>query len=241
QDLHAFYQKYYGAKNMVGALVGNFKVEEAKKILEKYFTSLPPGQRIEKKNLKQAQNKKLVQIKRKASPLWMMGFYRPGIDDPHDYALDLIEDRLCSGPSSQLYRRLVLEKNLAQNVDCYTSSPGARGEGLFLVMVRPFHKVSFDLLKKEFFKLLAELREKGFSKEDLKIAKKKLKSSFYYDLQSNESLADALSYYEILGLGWKYLRNYEESLSSLDASEVNQAFKRYFREDNSVEARLLPQ
>src|SRR5262249_43944992 len=133
--LRQFYQKYYVPSNMVGAIVGDIDLAETQKVLEEYFGKIPAGSApppVQVKEPEPAKEKHLA-VPFDAAPALMAGYLQPTIPHPDDYVFDVFDQVMCEGRTSRLYRRLVEQDRIVQNIGCSSSSPGARLDNLFFV------------------------------------------------------------------------------------------------------------
>ena len=230
-ELHEFYQKYYRANNITVALVGNLDRAETEKVIREYFsdfpktTQLPPLQVDEPK----PQEAKKVVIEREASPALMAAYLKPNMPHRDDYVFDVLEQILCEGPSSRLYKRLVEKERLAQTVDCSASTPGSRLENIFLVYLSLAKDSSSDVALKVLEDEFSKIAKGGVNADELKRAKKNLNADWYYDLQSNEEMAELLSYFEAIAGSWRYILEHQKQIESVSSKDIARVVKTYLK------------
>ena len=110
-EFREFWKTYYMPNNATLAIAGNFKTEDAKKLVADYFGDIPKGTAPKRPVVKLTPPKKpvLVEVKESKTPLpaAMHAWVACPETDPDAVALDLLADILASGRSSRLYRRLV--------------------------------------------------------------------------------------------------------------------------------------
>jgi predicted Zn-dependent peptidase len=119
---------------MVGAIVGDIDVAETAEILEEYrqvpTEGAPPAVEASEPT---PQAEKRVEVPFDAAPAMMAAYLKPTMPHPDDYVFDVLDQFMCEGRTSRLYRRLVVQDRLVQNIGCSSDSPGARLDNAFFV------------------------------------------------------------------------------------------------------------
>lgn len=121
ETLKKFYQTFYVPNNAVLVLAGDIKINEAKRLIEKYYGSLEAKPLPEKNNLleplqKHQYNAKIKKNVQGAS--FNVAFQSVAQNHQDMYALDLICQMIGSGTSSRLYKRLINGKEVATSAYC---------------------------------------------------------------------------------------------------------------------------
>jgi len=119
EDVRNFFKLYYAPNNASLAIVGDFNPEKAKELVEKYFGPLKRGEDVPKIKAhtppitteRHAVFQDNVQL-----PRVYMGWLTSPIFKPGDAEADLSATILGGGKSSRLYKKLVYEKQIAQDV-----------------------------------------------------------------------------------------------------------------------------
>ncbi len=125
EDVKKFFKQYYSPNNASLVLVGDFKTADAKKQVEKYFASLKRGPDVPKLNVVTPpieKEKRAVITDRVELPQVNMAWITPQIFKPGDADMDIVSQILAGGKSSRLYKKLVYEKQIAQNVSASQQS-----------------------------------------------------------------------------------------------------------------------
>ena len=233
-DLKNFYKIYYVPQNMVGAVVGDIDIEQTKKILDRYFGSLPAGNTPPPVRFEEPPQKgeRRVAVKYEARDQMMMGYHKPTLPRREDYVFDLIAEIFCEGRTSRLHQALVEKKKIAQSVDCDAGSPGARFDNLFFVYASALGSHSPQELEKAIDVEIERLKREPVTAEELERARNQIVSSRLFKMKSNLGLAEALTYFEAVAGDWRYLLKHEEVLKTIDPQEIQDVAKRYLNKDN---------
>jgi len=119
EDVRNFFKLYYAPNNASLAIVGDFDPAKAKELVEKYFGPLKRGEEVPKiKALTppiSAERRLTVQDNVQLPRVYMAWLTSP-IFKPGDAEADLSATILGGGKSSRLYKKLVYEKQIAQDV-----------------------------------------------------------------------------------------------------------------------------
>jgi zinc protease len=119
EDVRNFFKLYYAPNNASLAIVGDFDPQKARVMVEKYFGPLKRGEDVPKI---QAHTPSIMTPRRKTIednvqlPRVYMGWLTSPIFKPGDAEADLAATILGGGKSSRLYKKLVYEKQIAQDV-----------------------------------------------------------------------------------------------------------------------------
>jgi zinc protease len=104
EDVVEFFKRWYGPGNAVVCIAGDVTVAEARSLAERWFGDIPEDR---------------VQL-----PRLYLQWPTPPYLSPSDSALDALAAILASGKNSRLYKRLVYELQVAQDVAAYQQSAG---------------------------------------------------------------------------------------------------------------------
>ena len=119
EDVQKFFRQYYAPNNASLAIVGDIDVAQTKALVEKYFGTLKKGEAVPKIT---ATTPKITEERRKAVPARVelprvyMAWITPPFYKPGDADADIAATLMGGGRSSRLYKKLVYEKQIAQDV-----------------------------------------------------------------------------------------------------------------------------
>jgi zinc protease len=118
-DVTRFFRQYYAPNNASLAIVGDFEPAQMKTLVQKYFGSLKQGPAvppIKTVTPKITAERRTVVNARVELPRVYMAWLTSPILKPGDADADIAATILGGGRSSRLYKKLVYEKQIAQNV-----------------------------------------------------------------------------------------------------------------------------
>ncbi|MEJ7683974.1 MAG: insulinase family protein [Segetibacter sp.] len=133
-DVKQFFFKHYRSVNAVLVVSGRVHLEEIKRLSEKWFGSIPMGQKY-LRNLPKEPKQMQPRLLEVEADVPLDAFYKTwhmaSRLSKSYYAADLLCDILSGGGSSRLYQALVKEKQLFSQIDC--SHMGSVDAGLLTI------------------------------------------------------------------------------------------------------------
>lgn len=195
-DVRSFFNKFYSPSNASLVLSGHFDLEKGKELIEKYFSGISSQNSHEtltapKPELKQ--NKFISHKDNINLDRIYLAWHSDKAFGEDDAALDILADILTGSKNSRLYKFLVYEKELAQDVTAFQYS--GKFSGHFMIIATARRGISLNLLKENIFRILDEVIPGAINSRELLKSKNGIKSSFIYSLQNVDSMADHLNYY----------------------------------------------
>jgi zinc protease len=144
EDVKQFFKQYYAPNNASLAIVGDFDKAQTKALVAKYFGSLKRGPQvppIAATTPPIAQERRKVVTDRVELPRLFVSWITSPIYKPGDADADIAATILGGGKSSRLYKKLVYEKQIAQNVSAQQNSLMLGSVFQIDVTARPGHTV----------------------------------------------------------------------------------------------------
>jgi predicted Zn-dependent peptidase len=199
-DVQHFFFKHYTPANAILVIAGNVKTDEVKVLTEKWFADIPAGEKYVR-NIPQepAQNSPRTLEVKASVPLDAL-YKCWHIDKRMDhgyYVADLITEVLGGGSSSRLFERLVKEKQMFSNIDCYQF--GSIDNGLLAIEGKLVKGVKMKDAEKAVEEELQKLQNDVISDKELTKVKNKTESAIAFEDMSVMTRANNLAFYELLG------------------------------------------
>src|SRR5262245_59016977 len=161
-DTVEFFKRYYAPSNASLVIAGDFDTATARRLVEQWFSDVKPGPRAEPMTipgvaLTDVQKKTITD--RVQLPRITIAWLTPRHFAPGDATLDVVADVLAGGRNSRLYKRLVYDMQIAQEVSAFqvsqalssyfqveaTPQPGHTDEELLKVIDEEIAKLQHDL------------------------------------------------------------------------------------------------
>ena len=241
EDVTDFFKNYYSPPNASLVLAGDFETEKAKDAIEKYFNDISFNGSLKTLDIKPPvlEKGKLithednVQLER-----IYLAWHSDVAYGKDDAALDIVSDLLSGSKSSRLYKNLVFEKEIAQDVTAYQFS-GKFG-GFFAIIATAKPGIDLNTLKDEIFKEIEKLGLEGVKEKELLRSKNGIKSNFIYSMQNLDFIADQLNSYNFF-LGEPNSFNFDlKRFEDIDNGKIKEVTKAYLSRP-FVELHIIPQ
>jgi zinc protease len=200
QDVKDFFFKHYTPSNAILVVAGNVTTAEVKVLAEKWFGSIPAGNKYKRdlpQEPKQTEARKLeVKANVPLDAIYKCWHIYSRLD-PRYYVVDLITEILSGGGSSRLFQALVKEKKLFSNIECY--HVGSTDAGLLTIEGKLVKGVSMQDAEAGINEEIKKLQAEGISSKELEKVKNKTESTMAFNDMSITERADSLAVYELLG------------------------------------------
>lgn len=139
-DVKEWFRTYYGPNNAVITIAGDVIAEEVLEKVKKYFGDIPASPPIAKftKYIAKMKGTTFQKAQDRVPQARLQKTWNvPGWGSAELTQLNLLGDILTNGKSSRLYKRLVLDEELASNVYYYTNENEIGGQFLLLADAKP--------------------------------------------------------------------------------------------------------
>jgi zinc protease len=244
EDVQEFFRTYYAPNNASLVIAGDIDLATTKALVEKWFSDVPAGRPVPPVAPPAAM---LTGVSRKTMtdrvqlPRLYLAWLTPGLHRPGDAALDVVSSLLTSGKNSRLYKRLVYELQIAQDVQAYQGSQMLGSAFYIQATARP-GKTAEELqtvIDEEIDKLAATPPEP----RELERALNQIEASFLRQAERVGGFggkANQLNaYYTNTGMP-DFFNEDLARYRSLDATDISSAVGRYLPKDRRVEMIVLP-
>lgn len=227
-DCREFYRTYYAPNNATLVMVGDFDEAETLARIEKSYGPIaqqpipvePVVTEPEQKAPRRGEFKKAVSAER-----LQMGWRAIGQGHRDHAVLDVVAEILAGGSASRLHRELVVEKEIALNINA--SVAPFRDAGLFEMQVAMVRGHRSEEVEERVEAAIAKLAKDGPSAEELGGARARLLTRFWTNLRPQNGKAEGLGHAETT-LG-DYRRTFEapRHFAGIDAEAVKHATATY--------------
>jgi len=186
-DVQKFFHTYYAPNNAVLLMLGDFEPSEGFTYARRYFESIPPQPLLphaDVSELPQTEERK-GEVEEKLGPLpaIAIGYTLPARGTAEWFAAAILDRVLHGGRAGRVYRKLVLEEQIAVDVD--GSADVFDTNGPTQMVTRIFHKPEFtsEGTVAIFDEVIDEIQQKGIALDELDPVKVKFRSDYYSMLE----------------------------------------------------------
>ena len=171
-DVKAFFKKYYAPNNATLVLVGDFDKASAKAMVEKYFGPLKRGPAVAKPSVQAppiTAEKRVTVTDRIQLPRVYLTWQSPKMYTQEDADADVAASALGGGKASRLYKTLVYDRQIAQDVVAYQQSMMLGSAFLIQATARPGHTA--EELEKAIDEELTTFQASGPTTAEIELAR----------------------------------------------------------------------
>src|SRR5688500_13631398 len=245
QDAAEFFKKYYAPNNASLVIAGDIDFDRTRALVEKWFGELPRGANVEPVAPPAAV---LTQVKRQtitdqvSLPRLYLAWLTPRIYAPGDATLDLVSSIMTGGKNSRLYKRLVYEDQIAQDVSSFQSS-SALGSSYLIIATARSGRTAAEL-QKVIDEEMDRLRREPPDAREMQRALNQIEASFYRRMErvgGFSGKADQLNAYYFAGGGPDFFAEDLARYTSLTASDLQAAIVKWLPRDRRVELVVEPE
>ncbi len=237
-DVESFFRRFYVPSNASLCLVGDLDEDTAIALAERYFGGVPGGAGAVRPRTPEVtlgdSSERTYFDRVELDRLYQLWPTVPHFT-PDDAPLTLLADILARGRSSRLYRRLVVEEQLAQDVTAYHAGRELAGTFGLILTARPGRDLS--PARAIFASELADLADRGPSSEELERVQNGRLAGFYYALDNVGGfggVADRLNAYNTYLGDPGYFADDVRRFLDATAESVRDVARRYVHERPSV-------
>ena len=245
QDVVEFFKKYYGPNNASLCIAGDIDPVKTRELVEKWFSDVPAGPAVPPPGAPVAflDHEKRVVLEDKVSlPRLYMAWLSPAMFTPGDAELDMVASVLANGKNSRLYKRLVYELQIAQDVSAYEASSRLGSSFQIVATARAGHTLSE--LEKVIQEELHRLQTAAPENREVERAVNQYEASFLGRLEAVGGFygkADLLNAYFTQTGNPDYFQEDFSRYKALDPGDIQTAAATYLGDNDRVVLSVVPQ
>jgi zinc protease len=245
EDVVNFFRTYYAPSNASLVVAGDLDPVRTRQLVEKYFSDVkaaPPPKPMTIPGVALTSVQRRTMTDRVQLPRLTLAWVTPRHFDPGDAALDIVADVLAGGKNSRLYKRLVYELQIAQDVSAFQGSMDLASTFEIVATPRPGHSV--EELQKLIDEEITRLQQEAPSPRELERALNQIEASFYNRMERVGGFggkADQINgYYSKTG-DPDYFNEDLARYRALSASDIRAAAAAFLPLDRRVELIVQPE
>jgi predicted Zn-dependent peptidase len=230
-----FFHAYYGPQSAIVAIVGDIDTKATIALVERYFGALVPGRKpapVTAVEPKQAGERR-IELVAESEPTLILGYHKPAKSAADDYVFDVISSILGQGRTSRLYKKLVIEKQLASEIGVF-DAPGDRFPNLYLINANPRAPHTVAEVETAILAELELLKSEPVSQRDLQRVLNRIEFEEARRMGTNGGLARNLTEYEAVTGSWRYLTGYRSRVAGVTAADIQRVAREYFTRENRM-------
>jgi zinc protease len=253
QDVVEFFKKYYQPANASLVVAGDIDPARTRTAIEKWFGDVKPGTApvapIDFPHAMLTEVKRQTMEDRVQLPRIYIAWLTPAHFDPGDAELDVVSQVLAGGKNSRLYKRLVYDLQIAQDVSAFQASQALSSQFQIVVTARPPQKgetaqAVIDRIRTIVDEEVAKLQGSAPEAREFGRAINQIEASFYDRMERVGGffgIGDQLNGYYTATGNPDYFNEDLWRYHALSAIDVQSAAARWLPAGRRVELTVLPQ
>ena len=245
EDVVNFFKTYYSPSNASLVVAGDIDPIPTRQLVEKWFGDVKPGpapkpMSIPGVALTGVQRKTITD--RVQLPRITLAWLTPRHLEAGDSALDILADVLAGGKNSRLFKRLVYDMQIAQDVSAFQGSMDLSSTFQIEATPRPGHTV--EELQKVIDEEIAKLQQEEPSEREFQRSLNQIETSFYNRMERVGGFggkADQINGYFSKTGDPDYFNEDLGRYRALSPSDIRAAAAAFLPRDRRVELIVVPE
>jgi zinc protease len=244
EDCREYYRTHYAPGNAVVVVVGDVSADQVFETVEKYYGHIPPQppprltippEKIQRGE-KRAVFKKVSQV-----AAFFAAFHIPGILHPDLFPLQLLCTALSSGRSSRFFEKFE-KPGKAVETGAEMGSPPflSMDPGLLQIYAIAAPATSLEVLEKEVWEEVENLRQTPLLPAELEKVKKQSRSSFLRNLETFFFKGLMAGLYQVRAGDFRPIYSILTDYDSVTSADIQRVAQKYLRPENRTVVTLHP-
>ncbi|HAP35812.1 MAG TPA: insulinase family protein [Bacteroidetes bacterium] len=241
EDVKEFFRTYYIPNNSSLSIAGDIDIAKTKALVEKWFNEIPAGKPVQpqERTIPVLNEEKRMTIEDRVQlPRLFMAWISPASLTPGDAELDLLSSVLAGGKNSRLYKKLVYDLQIAQDVSAYQQSQRIISEFVVVATARAGHTLAE--LETAIQEEIAKVKNEAPTKRELDRARNQYEASFLNRLESINGKADLLNNYLYSTGNPDYFNEDLARYYAVDPQDVTTIANTYLKDNGRVVLSVVP-
>jgi len=245
EDVVEFFKKYYVPNNASFVVAGDIDPVKTKELITKWFSDVPKGKPvmpIQQPVAYLTEEKRVVLEDKVQLPRLYINWITPKHFSPGDAELDILANVLAGGKNSRLYKRLVYDLQIAQDVSAYQDASMLTSVFSIVVTARSGHTLTE--LEKIVREEINKVKNETPSLREVQRAVNQYEVSFLMRMERVGGFggkADLLNDYYVETGNPDYFNEDLARYKALTPDDIQSVAQTYLRDDGDVVLSIVPQ
>jgi predicted Zn-dependent peptidase len=249
EDVSKFFKTYYAPNNAILSIAGDFRIAEAKKLVETYFGDIPSQPQPKRPDLtepdKFVPRSEVHKDPLARVPAVIIGYPGPPRGSADFNALVMADVLFTGGESSRFQLNLVKGKQSVLSYEAnlgwpFASSTDYKEPGLYAMDLLYNPKFTAQQIVDQVQEEIAKIQKDGVDKKELERARTTLRAERIRELQSSLTRARLLAQYEMFDGNPELMTSELDTLLAVTPEQIQAAVKKYFVPEKRVTLEIQP-
>lgn len=242
EEFQAFNKKFYIPNNAVLVVAGDFKNNQAKEWIQKYFGPVKKGTPIERqtfvedpidKQIKSRFEDNNIQI-----PMIVNSYRTPSMKTRDARVLELISNILSDGKSSRLYKKMVDEDKIALQIG--TFSYNQEDYGTYIIYGLPLSPNTTEDIQKGIDEQITKIQTELISEKEYQKLQNAFETQSIDNISTIEGIAEGLATYYLLYKDVNLVNTEKDIYRSISREEIRDVAKKYLNPNQRLILDYVP-
>ena len=248
EDALTFYRHYYAPNNAILIVSGDVTLDEVMRLAEGTYGKIPTNPLVTGRRERPGEPPHLaprrVDLKdpRAGNPMLSRYYYAPSYTTAPTgdaEALDILVKILASGGTSRLYKKVVVEQQLASSTQGWYSATGL-DSGKISIMAVAADGVDLGRIEKAMDEVLDDVRKNGVTEAEVQRAKSTFLADYVYESDNQATLARRYGWALTSGRTIAQVEAWPEAIAKVTLDDVKRVAGKYLDIRQSVTGTLMP-
>jgi zinc protease len=231
-DAERFYDRWYAPNNAVLIVAGDVTADAVKPLAKEHYGDIPRADVPERDRVQEPEQTAPRRVSLESAQVnqpsltirYLAPSYRTAEDESTPYALQVLSELLGSGPTSRLYRELVVNQELAVSAGSWYS-PSRWDTTSLGLYVSPRPGTPLDKVEAALRAEIADVLDNGVSAEEVQEAKDRLRADVAYARDDITTAPRVLGRALVTGQSIQDVESWPERIADVTVAEVEAAAK----------------
>ena len=242
EEFQAFNKKFYVPNNAVLVVAGDFKKDQAKEWIQKYFGPINKGAEVKRETFVEDPITQTIKAKFEDSniqiPAIVAAYRTPSMKTRDARVLDMISSILTDGKSSRLYKKIVDEKKMALQIGAFSNSQEDYGSYIIYGLPQAPNTPQ-DILTAIDAEIVA-LQTELISEKDLQKLQNKFENQYVDSNSTIDGIADNLASFYLLYGDVNLINTEIDIYHSITREEIRDVAKKYLNPNQRLVLDYVP-
>ncbi len=242
EDVRSFFRTYYAPNNATIVIAGDITPRQARRWVEQYFGDVPRGPEVSRPQVAPFRLEQTIHHTledRVQLPRVYNAWHTVRAFHEDDAALDVLSTLLAGDRNSRLYRRLVYDMQIAQQVTAFHSSQRLDGALQVFATARPGHDL--NELQRVMDEEIRRLAAEPPTAREVQRVQNQIEAQFLGQMERVGGKADNLNYYNYFVGTPDYFEQDLARYRRVSPADVQRVARQYLAQAARVVLSVVPQ